>query len=321
MTKRFSRLVLSTILASTLAVLPFTTQARTLSIGTNPQGSVAYASGSAIADVVGDAIGTPFTVIPQGGPTAIIPAMTAGEFDFAFANVVAAATALDGKGPFKGRKFESLRVAAVVYPLHLGVYVKKDSPIKSFGDLRGQRVASAFKSQSNLAGFMTSALAMSGMSYDDVTAVPVQNGVQAMDELIDGGLDATIFSTKAGVVQKADAVVGVRALSVDSSDSASATLAERSPGAYVAEVAAGSVPGVAAPTNVIEAPFVVLTDSQVDEETVYQVVKALAENKDKLAVAASDFEALDLNTMGQSKLPVPYHPGAIRFYQEKGVWQ
>ncbi|MFC6674229.1 TAXI family TRAP transporter solute-binding subunit [Marinobacterium aestuariivivens] len=321
MKMHFARLTMTTLLASALLLSPFAAQARTLSIGTNPQGSQAYASGSAIADVVGDALDTSFTVVPQGGPTAIIPAMSAGEFDFAFANIVAAATAMKGDGPFKGRKFESLRVAAVVYPLHLGVYVKKDAPIQSFDDLRGKRVASAFKSQANLAGFMTSALAMAGMSYEDLTEVPVQNGVQAIDELIEDGLDATIFSTKSGVVQKADAVVGIRILSVPDSDAARATLAERSPGAVVAEVAAGSVPGVAAPTRVIEAPFVVLTDSSVDEDTVYQVVKALAENKDKLAASASDFEALDPKTMGQSSLPVPYHPGAIRYYQEQGVWQ
>lgn len=321
MNKRFARLTVTSLLASTLLLLPFATQARTLSIGTNPQGSVAYASGSAIADVVGDAMDTSFTVIPQGGPTAIIPAMNAGEFDFAFANIVAAATAMKGEGPYKGRKFESLRVVAVVYPLHIATYVKKDSPIQSFDDLRGQRVASEYKSQSNIAGFMNSALAMAGLSYDDLKPVPVQNGVQGIDELIGGAVDATVFSTRSGAVQKADAVVGIRILSVTDSDAARAILAERSPGATIAELPAGSVPGATQPTKVIEAPFVVLTDSKVDDETVYQVVKALAANKAKLVASASEFEALSLETMGQSNLPVPYHPGAIRFYQEQGVWQ
>jgi len=67
-------------------------------------------------------------------------------------------------------------------------------------------------------------------------------------------------------------------------------------------------------------PFVVLTDSRVDDETVYKVVKAIAENGQKLAASAGEFKALDPKLMGQSALPVPYHPGAIKYYTEQGTW-
>ncbi|HBT34406.1 MAG TPA: hypothetical protein DEB15_17120 [Pusillimonas sp.] len=298
-----------------------TTKAQTLSIGTNPQGSVAYASGAAIADVVGDALDLSFTVVPQGGPTAIIPAMSAGEFDFAFANIVAAVTAKDGKGPFKGRKYDSIRVAAVVYPLEMGVFVPKDAGINTFNDLRGKRVASAFKSQANVAAFMTASLAAAGLTYDDVTPVPVQNGVQAVNELVDGGLDATTFSVSAGVIQQADAVVGVRVLSLPNDAAAHAALQKYTPGASIETVQAGSYPGVLEPTNIIRVPFVVLTDSRVDDQTVYNVVKAIAENREKLVASAGDFKALDPKLMGQSALPVPYHPGAIKYYMEQGNWK
>ncbi len=295
-------------------------QAQTLSIGTNPQGSVAYASGAAIADVVGDALDKSFTVVPQGGPTAIIPAMSAGEFDFAFANIVAAVTAQEGRGPFKGRKYDSIRIAAVVYPLEMGVYVRKDAKIDTFEQLRGKRVASAFKSQANVAAFMTASLAAAGLSYDDVTPVPVQNGVQAVNELVDGGLDATTFSVSAGVIQQADAVVGIKVLSLPNDEAAQAALNKYTPGASIENVPAGSFPGIAEPTNIIRVPFVVLTDSRTDDDTVYEVVKAIAENREKLAASAGDFKALDPKLMGQSALPIPYHPGAIKYYQEQGIW-
>jgi TRAP transporter TAXI family solute receptor len=294
--------------------------AQTLSIGTNPQGSVAYASGAAIADVVGDALDLSFTVVPQGGPTAIIPAMSAGEFDFAFANIVAAVTAKDGKGPYKGRKYDSIRVAAVVYPLEMGVFVRKDAKIDTFQALKGKRVASAFKSQANVAAFMTASLAAAGLSYDDVIPVPVQNGVQSVNELVDGGLDATTFSVSAGIIQQADAVVGIRVLSLPNDEAAQAALDNYTPGAMIATAPAGSYPGILEPTNIIRVPFVVLTDSRVDDETVYKVVKAIAENGQKLAASAGEFKALDPKLMGQSALPVPYHPGAIKYYTEQGTW-
>lgn len=319
MRKFATRLGVACTLASTLVLAP-SVNARTLSIGTNPQGSVSYASGAAIADVVGDAMDTSFTVVPQGGPTAIIPAMTAGEFDFAFANIVAAVSAQQGTGPFKGRKFDSIRVAAVVYPLDQTIFVRKDSKIKNFADLGGQRVASAFKSQANLVAFMKAALGAAGLTYDDVKQVPVQNGVQAVDQLIDGGLDATVFSVASGVIQKADAVIGVRGLSLPDDQVAQNAVKQFTPGVSIAQLPAGSYPGLAQPTNILRAPFVVLTDSRVDDDTVYKVVKALAENKAKLAESAADFEGMDTAAMGQSTLPLPYHPGAVKYYKEHGMW-
>lgn len=319
MRKFVSRFGLACTLASAVIFTP-SAQARTLSIGSNPQGSVSYASSAAIADVVGDAIDMSFTVVPQGGPTAILPAMAAGEFDFAFANIVAAMSAKDGTGPFKGRKFDSIRVAAVVYPLDQTIYVRKDSNIKNFADLRGQRVASAFKSQANQVAFMKAALGAAGLTYDDVKQVPVQNGVQAVDQLIDGGLDATPFSVASGAIQKADAVIGVRGLSLPTDQMAQDAIKQFLPGVTIAQLPTGSYPGLTQPTNVMRAPFVVLTDSRVDDDTVYKVVKALAENKAKLAESAADFEGMDTAKMGQSTLPMPYHPGAVKYYKEHGMW-
>ncbi|HCN73668.1 MAG TPA: hypothetical protein DIS96_18980 [Pusillimonas sp.] len=169
--------------------------------------------------------------------------------------------------------------------------------------------------------FMTASLAAAGLTYDDVTPVPVQNGVQAVNELVDGGLDATTFSVNAGVIQQADAVVGVRVLSLPNDAAAHAALQKYTPGARIETVQAGSYPGVLEPTNIIRVPFVVLTDSRVDDQTVYDVVKAIAENREKLAASAGDFKALDPKLMGQSALPVPYHPGAIKYYMEQGTWK
>lgn len=306
--------------ASALVLSAASVHARPLSIGTNPQGSLAYLAGSAIADVVGDALDASFTVVPQGGPTAIIPAMAAGEFEFGFANIVAAATAVTGAGPFKGRTHESIRVAAVIYPLLMGVYVRDDSGIHTYADLKGRRLASAYKSQTNLAGFLKTALAMHGMSYADVQPIAVQNGVQAMDELIENSLDATIFGLDAGVAQKADAVVGVRILPVDDSEQARQTLAKLRPGAVVTRIKKGSAPGVDADIHAIQAAFVILTDRSVDADTVYRVVKALAENREKLAASDPAFKAFARDKMADSSLPVTYHEGAIKYYKEQGIW-
>lgn len=253
----FKTLVTSLVLALSGAAA----SAQPIAIGTNPQGSLAYASGSIIADLVGDALDQTFTVVPLVGPTALIPALNAGEFEFSFANITATADALEGRGAFDGRPQPDTRLAAALYPLRLGIIVRADSGINSLADLRGKRVASEFSSQRNLAHYITTLLGMADMSYDAVIAVPVQSGAQSIDDLIDGQLDATIFSVGSGIVQKADASVGVKILSLPTDDAARETLSASHGGAGIEALADGSAAGILGETHVISAPMVLITSA------------------------------------------------------------
>ncbi|BBU55304.1 C4-dicarboxylate ABC transporter substrate-binding protein [Mameliella alba] len=288
-----------------------------VAIGTNPQGSLAYVSGSAIANIVGKSIGRSFIVVPLGGPSAIIPAMADREFDFSFANITAAAQAYAGVGSFEGRPYPGLRIATVVYPLELGIISRQGDGIEKIEDLAGKRVASEYTSQRNLDVFMNAAFMVSGMSFDDVQPIPVQNGVQAIDELIDGSLDASIFSISAGAVAKADASVGVTFVNLPDGEAEQAALADLAPGASIGRTTART----GQDATVITAPFVILVTDEVDDETVYQVVAGIARNAEHLAKADPQFGKMSLDMMADPKLPIPYHPGAIRFFEEQGVWE
>lgn len=292
-----------------------------IALGTNPQGSLAYATGSAIANVVGQSIDRNVVVVPLGGPSAIIPAMVDGEFDFSFANITAAAQAYTGTGSFEGRPYEGLRVATAIYPLKLGIIATKDSGATRVADLAGKRVASEFTSQRNLSVFMSSTLTLAGMSYEDVKPVPVQNGVQALDELIDGSLDATIFSVSAGKVAQADAAVGIRFLDFPINDETKAAIAEMAPGATVAKDDLGREEAGPEGSSIIEAFFVILVTKDTDDETVYEVVSGIANEIAEIAKADPQFATLTVEAMAQPSLPIPYHPGAIRFFEEQGVWK
>lgn len=304
-----------------LVVAASAAQAQPIAIGTNPQGSLAYASGSVIADVVGDALGESFTVVPLGGPTALIPAMNAGEFEFSFANITAVADALQGRGAFDGRPQPDTRLAAALYPLRLGIIVGADSGIESVADLAGKRVASEFSSQRNLAHYVSTVLALAGLSYDDVTPVPVQSGAQSVDDLIDGQLDATIFSVGSGIVQKADASIGIRILSLPDSAESRETLGGNHGGAVIEALPDGFAAGIEGETNVISAPMVLITSSSAPDETVAQVLRAISENLAALAKGQGNFAAMTLEGMADSALPVPYHAAAQSFYEETGLWK
>ncbi|MCB1391143.1 MAG: TAXI family TRAP transporter solute-binding subunit [Rhodobacteraceae bacterium] len=291
-----------------------------LAIGTNPQGSVAYAAGSAIADVVGDALDISFTVVPLGGPTAVLPALLDGEFNFGFANAQAAAAAYMGRGAFDGRPQEGLRVATVIFPLYFGMLTSRQTGITTLAEMRGRRAASEFSSQRNTVANMVTGLEMAGLTYDDVTAVPVQSGADSVQMLIDGQLDVTNFSVGSGVIAQLDAAVGARFLSLTDDDAGRALVARRMPGASIETIPAGYAPGIVEDTNLFSAPFIILTSADEDDDTVYNVVKAMAEHQQALAEAQGQFAAITPALMAQPGLPIPYHPGAIRYFQEAGTW-
>ena len=155
----------------------------------------------------------------------------------------------------------------------------------------------------------------------DVQPVPVQNGVQALDELIAGSLDATIFSVSAGKTAQADAAIGVRFLDFPVNDETKAAMAKMAPGATVAKVDLGRKEAGQQGNSIIQAPFVILVTNEVDEQTVYDVVSSIAANIERIAKADPQFANLTVEIMAQPSLPIPYHPGAIRFFEEQGVWK
>lgn len=134
-------------LAAAGAVIAAPAFAQTYSIGTNPQGSSAYATGAAVAKVAKDVLGLRARVVPQGGPVVTLPLVDKGRLNFSIAVSVVAAFANQGKAMFKGKPQKNVRVVAVLRTLRLGIFAPKDSKIASVADLKGMRLSSGFAKQ------------------------------------------------------------------------------------------------------------------------------------------------------------------------------
>ncbi len=313
-------LLKSTFVGTALAITLCTSvAAQTYSVGTNPQGSLAYATGSAISKVAIEQADIRMRVVPQGGPTVVVPLVNAGELEFSVANGVASAFAYSGGSEFPSPN-ESIRVAAVLFNLYEGWMVRADSDIKSLKDLKGKRAASVFIKQAIVETNAAGVLNTVGLSYDDLDAVPVPNGVRGVEDFEAGNVDATFFSLSSGRTKQAGAAVGgLRILPVEISDDANEKLAEIAPGSWISEIEPGpNFPGVMGPIGAYTTPFVVLTSTHTPDDVVYKLVKAIHENKDALAASAGAFNAFDPAKMN-TPIGVPFHPGAKKFYAEIGM--
>lgn len=309
----------SNLVGAALAVtLGSSVAAQTYSVGSNPQGSLAYAAGSAVSKVGIEHADLKMRVVPQGGPNVVVPLVNAGELEFSIANGAVSAEAFEGRGSFK-RANENVRVAAVLFLLRSGFMVRADSDINSVADLAGKRVAGGFLKQKTVAKNASAIMGLYGVSYNDVTEIPVPNGVRGVEDFEAGNVDATYFSLTSGRTKQAAAAVdgGIRILPVDLDKSEELSAAV--PGAWIAPLKPGpNLPGVEQEQGGFATPFVVLTSTNVPDDVVYNFVKAIHANKEALVESHGAFNGFNPANMS-TDIGVPFHDGAAKFYSEMGM--
>lgn len=293
--------------------------AQTMVIGTNPSGSLAYMTGAMIAKVASEDAGLQARVIPQGGPPVTLPALDRGEIEMSIVESMTAALAYRGEVMFN-QPLKGIRVAAALFPLRVGMFVRADSGINSIADLKGKRLPTEFPIQRNNHLMTVAALATAGLGIGDVKPWPVPDGVRGVDDFIAGKADAALFSISSGKTQQASASVGgIRYLSMIDTPETRAAVQRIAPGLFIETVEPKpAYVGMTAPTNILTAQFLLLAGSAAPEETVYKTVKAIAEHKATLVAGLADFGELAPASMARD-VGVPLHPGAARYYREAGV--
>ncbi|WP_417586944.1 TAXI family TRAP transporter solute-binding subunit [Pararhodobacter oceanensis] len=296
-------------------------QAQTLSIGSLPQGSLAFTVAAALARVATENSDLQVRVVPQGGPEVTIPLVETGELEFSIASSDIAAAAAAGIGSFDGRMMGNLRLVANLMPFHSGIFVAADSDIQSLEDLRGQRLAGAFPQQRVLAGYLETTLATVGLTLDDVTIVPAPNGSRGIDDLMTGAVDAAIFSPGSGAVAQADvALGGIRFLAVPDTPESDATIRSRTPGAFMAHVRPlPNRPGIEGEMAMMTGTFVLLASADVPDAEVAAVIAALNENRDALAATFPGLAAMSDDLIASPVEGLPLHAGAAGYFTAQGL--
>jgi TRAP transporter TAXI family solute receptor len=307
------------LVAAAALAAPAFAHAQVLGFGTAPQGTIGYNMGSAIAKVMADAQ-LQSRVQPYAGSSAILPLVDSGEMDLTVCNVLEAEEATGGEGPYKGRKQANLRVLGVIFPIHVGFFVKKDSPIQSIADLKGKRIPYGYTAQLTLARVTDALLATGGLSPRDFVPVMVPGVARGADDFAEGKADAGFFALGAAKVSEVDKTVGgIRFLPLPDDAKATAAMKKIIPYAYIHEVKPGpAFAGIAQPTKLMAYDYLVAVGAHVKDDVAYKIAKAIYENKPKLVESLRAFAAFDPQQIAKP-MPAPFHPGALKFYREKGL--
>lgn len=286
-------------------------------IGANQPGSNFYVIGAALSDVISRNSDFTGRLMTSAGAGVWLPMMTTGEVDLGTASHFEAWLAAKGQGPFP-QPF-NIGLLASGSGLNVGLYVRNDSDIQSMADIRGRRIGSEYSGGPAIDVFKRGELANAGMTYADMQALPRSTlyGGQRED-FTEGRLDVFYASVGAGIVNELDSLVGVRFLGLDNSEEAIARMREIYP-AVVTWVEPGA-PGVREGMWMTFLPSYVVGFNDVSEEAVHATLAALIDLNEDFRAANPALGGWTPDLFVTPNAIIPYHPHAVSFYKERGMW-
>ena len=318
------KLVGSLALAATVMSVigsPASAQQTFITIGTGGVTGVYYPTGGAICRLVNKdrkQHGVRCSVESTGGSVYNTRTIREGELDFGVVQSDVQSAALEGVRAFEDDEpYTDLRAVFSVHPEPVQVMVRNDSGINSVSDMRGKRVNIANPGSGTrvLAEVLMDA---AGVSPDDFALAAELKSSEQAAALCDGKLDATIWAAGLpnGSSMEATSTCDIKIL--DLTTSGTDEVLASNPAYAAATIPGGMYPGN--PDDIAswgpKATFV--ADASTPDDLVYTLVKAVFDNFDDFKNLHPAFSRLTEEEMIKDGLSAPLHPGAERYYRERG---
>ncbi len=314
--------------AFTLAILAAGAQAQTapeekfITIGTGGQTGVYYVVGQSICRLVNRdtaTTGIKCTAPSTGGSVANVNAIKAGEMTMGVAQSDIQYHAYHGDTPeFSGdNKFDKERAIFSVHGEPFTIVARKDANIATFDDMKGKRVNVGNPGSGQLAT-MEVVLAAKGWTMKDFSLASDLKPAEQSAALGDNKVDAIIYTAghPNGSIQEATSTVEANLVPVTGAEIDK--LVTENPYYAKATIPGGMYAGNPDPVDTFGVKATFVTSADVPDDVVYEVVKAVFDNFDRfkgLHPAFAELKPEDMVTQGNS---APLHPGAEKYYREKG---
>lgn len=292
---------------------------QTLNFGSGSTTGVYFPVATGIAKIINDA-NLPFkiNVRPTLGSVFNVTALGSGELQMALVQNDIAFYAFNGGGiaTFEGKPVKNMGSLGAIYPETIHILARTAVGIADVADLKGKRVVVG-EAGSGTEQNARQILEAFNLSFGDLGQVLRVSLDQAVSLMQNGQADALFFTGglgNAGITQIARST-GVRLLAVDTNNVR--TLIRRYPFYIETLVPSGTYPGIEVTTATVALQAVLAVSLNVPADTVYAMAKTLFDSPDFKKIHPN-LERFDLRRAIRA-LPMPLHPGAERFYREKGV--
>jgi len=299
-----------------VAKAPSVLASQFVNILTGGTSGVYYPLGAALAKIYGDKIADARTQV-QATKASVenLNLLQAGKREVAFAlrDSVKLAWEGDAEAGFKA-KLDKLRGLAAIYPNYIQIVASQESGIKTLADLKGKGLSvGAPKSGTELNA--RAILGAAGMSYDDLGKTEYLPFGESVELIKNRQLDATLQSAGLGVASIRDLATSVPIQMV----AVPADIIGKLGAPYVAKtIPAGTYDGQAEDVPTAAVINFLVTHDGVSDDLAYAMTKELFDNLPDLVAAHKAAADIKLGTAAKD-MPIPLHPGAEKYYKEKGV--
>ena len=294
---------------------------RFTSIGTGGLTGVYYPTGGAICRLLNrerKQHGIRCSVESTGGSIYNLNALARGELDFGVAQSDMQYHAYAGSSKFSEQGANpQLRAVFSIHSEPFTVMARGDSGIQRFADLPGKRV-NIGNPGSGQRGTMEVLMRALDWKREDFKLVSELKATEQSRALCDNKIDAMIYTVGHPNASIKEAATACDAVLVPVTGAVVDQLIAEFPYYATAEIPGGLYQGSDSETPTFGVKATLVTTAAVDEEVVYELVKAVFENLEKFRVLHPAFKHLKAADMLQGN-SAPFHPGAIRYYKEAGL--
>ena len=307
---------MSAVLGAFLITISTSQSAEFINILTGGTSGVYYPLGSALTKIYGDNIkDSKVQVQVTKASVENLVLLQEGKGEIAFVLGDSAKDAWDGKedAGFK-TKLDKLRIIGAIYPNYIQIVASKSSNIKTLADLKGKGLSvGAAKSGTELNS--RAILSAAGLSYKDLGKVEYLPFAESIELIKNRQLDATLQSAGLGVASLKDLA---NSLDVTVVSVPEAVVKKMGAPFMSGKIPANTYKGQTEDVSTAAVVNYLVTRKDVSDATAYQMTKLFYENLPALVAAHS--AAKDINLKDAAKNPpLPLHPGAIKYYKEKGL--
>jgi hypothetical protein len=307
-------------LAGVLATGAAIAQQKTIAIGTGGTGGVYYPLGGGLANILSKSLpGYQATAEVTGGSVDNLKLIGSGQSELAFSMADAALDAFNGEDKFKSGKV-AVRTLMVLYPNRMHVVTIEGIGIQKMADLKGKRVSTGSPgSATEVMAFRV--IEAAGLDKDRDMKRERLGVAESVNAIKDRKIDAFFWvgGLPTAAVTDLGATPGVKIKLIDHSDVVDKMNAKYGK-LYITDVIpTKTYPGQDADNNIATVWNILVANEKMADDVAHAVVKIIFDKKADLVAVHKEAENIDYKYQKTASSPIPWHPGALKYFAEKGV--
>ena len=295
-------------------------QGLNIAIATGGTGGVYYPLGGGMANVLSKHVpGVQATARVTGGSVDNLKLIGSQQSELALSMVDAALDALKGQDKFKGTPVE-VRTLMVLYPNRMHVVSIEGTGVEKMADLKGKRVSTGSPgSATEVMAFRV--IEAAGLDKDKDMRRERLGVAESVNALKDRKIDAFFWvgGLPTAAVTDLGATPNVRIKLIDHADLVDKMNAKYDNLYTSGVIPAKTYPGQDKDNTVTVVQNILVSNAKMADQVAYDIVKTFIERRDDLIAVHGEAKSITLENQVLKNSPIPWHPGAVKFFTERGV--